>query len=89
MFELLKKEESDVVVLVSGDTDLCPAVRTCTSLFPDKAIVIAFPYGRKNSRLASLAPSIRLKKERYISNQFPEIITFSSECSSIPKPIDW
>jgi len=89
MFELLKKEKSDIIVLVSGDTDLCPAIRTCKSLFPNKDFVIAFPFGRKNMELATLAPSIKLKKERYISNQFPEIITFSSECLSIPKPFDW
>ncbi len=89
MFELLKKQACDIIVLVSGDTDLCPVVRTCMSLFPDKHIVIAFPYGRRNSELASLAPSFRLKKERYVSNQFPEIVTFSSEWLSIPKPFDW
>lgn len=89
MFELLTKEECDIIVLVSGDTDLCPAVRTCMSLFPDKHIVIAFPYGRRNDELASLTPSIRLKKERYIKNQFPDIVTFPDDCLSIPKPFDW
>jgi len=47
--EMLKdafQERFDVALLVSADSDLCPLVKAVRTLFPQKAVVAAFPPGR-------------------------------------------
>ena len=56
LFEVCHSDQAETVILVTGDTDLAPTVRTCKRLFPDKVIFFAFPYRRTNSELAGLAP---------------------------------
>jgi len=46
LIELLVSDHADSVILMSGDTDLAPAVRLAKQLFPEKTIGFAFPYGR-------------------------------------------
>jgi uncharacterized LabA/DUF88 family protein len=43
------------VVLVTGDTDIAPAVRTVQHLCSEKKICVLFPYLPKNKELAALA----------------------------------
>ena len=89
MFEILVKDECDSVVLVTGDTDLTPAVKTAKHLFPDKHIIFAFPYRRKNEELAQIAPgSFRIHSHTYIKHQFPDPFTLSDK-TIIPKPSSW
>jgi uncharacterized LabA/DUF88 family protein len=41
----------DTALVVSADSDLCPAVRETKSLFPAKRIIAAFPPGRHSADL--------------------------------------
>jgi len=43
LLEVFLRNECDTAVLVTGDTDLAPAVRTALSLFPNKRVLFAFP----------------------------------------------
>ena len=89
MFEILFKDECDSVVLVTGDTDLAPAAKTAKCLFPDKRIIFAFPYGRKNDELAQIAPSsFKIHSRSYIQHQFPDPFTLS-DGTIIRKPSSW
>lgn len=89
MLEVLFKDECDSVVLVTGDTDLTPAVKTAKHLFPDKHIIFAFPFARKNKELAKLAPgSFKIRRPKYIEHQFPDPFTLSDK-TIVPKPSSW
>jgi len=89
MFEVLCKDRCDSVVLVTGDTDLAPAVKTAKYLFPNKHIIFAFPYRRKNDELAQMAPSsFKIHSRNYIQHQFPDPFTLS-DGTIIPKPSSW
>ncbi len=89
LIELFHLDLCDTVVLVTGDTDLAPAVRTASRLFPTKQVVFAFPFKRKNRELAKLvATSFRMKKEMYAKFQFPEPFVMPSG-RSIAKPSPW
>ena len=89
LLELLYLDSADTVVLVSGDTDLAPAVRTAARLFPTKQICSAFPYRRKNKELAQLvSKNFHIRKERYLANQLPDPFTLPSR-RMIPKPAGW
>lgn len=87
--EIFMKEECDTAVIVSGDTDLSPAIRKCKALFPQKKILFCFPYARKNKELATLAPgSFSINKKQYIKHQFPNPVILT-DGRKIFKPRSW
>lgn len=89
IMELFHRDECDTVVLVTGDTDLAPAVRMAADVFPAKTICFAFPYRRKSKELAAItSKSFLIKKERYAAHQFADPYTGVSG-RSINKPASW
>ncbi|EOD69649.1 NYN domain-containing protein [Amycolatopsis vancoresmycina] len=50
-------DDFDTAVIISGDSDLCPAVRALKRVCPDKEVVVAFPPARwsHDLKLAVLA----------------------------------
>jgi len=58
LLELLFTNFCDTVVLVTGDTDVAPAVRSAQALFPKKNVCFAFPYRCKNKELAQLVSKL-------------------------------
>jgi uncharacterized LabA/DUF88 family protein len=87
--ELLIKDECDTAAIMSGDTDLSPAFVKMKFLFPQKKIVFAFPYARKNKELAKLAPeSFSISKKQYIRYQFPNPVILK-DGTKIYKPSSW
>jgi len=89
LFEQLYTDTCDTAVLVTGDTDLLPAVKTGCKLFPKKNISFAFPSGKKAKDLKKLAPkSFTLKVKAYRNHQFPDPVNLT-DGSSIPKPSGW
>ena len=89
LLELFHTDACDSVVLVTGDTDLAPAVRTAARVFPTKTVRFAFPYKRKNKELAQLTGnSFVIRKERYAANQLPDPFELPSG-RMISKPQSW
>ncbi len=89
LMELLHTGACETVVLVTGDTDLAPAVRTAQRLFPASSVLFAFPYFRKNKELAKLAPrSFEIKKEHYAKYQLPDPVVLP-DGRMFSKPADW
>jgi uncharacterized LabA/DUF88 family protein len=89
LFELLIHGKADTIVLVTGDTDLAPAVRTAASLYPTTTICFAFPYRRKNKELAQLVSKhFLIKKDRYYAHQLPDPVVLPSG-REIHKPRAW
>ncbi|MFW6189275.1 MAG: NYN domain-containing protein [Planctomycetota bacterium] len=89
LFEVCHAERADAVVLMTGDTDLAPAFRTCARLFPETTIMFAFPYRRTNSELQALAPeSFSIKRRTIIGHQFPDPLELR-DGTRVSKPPDW
>jgi len=89
LFELLYSNACDTTVLVTGDTDLAPAVKNAKRLFIDKKVVFAFPYKRKNQELVDLAPgSFSIGREQYPKHQFPDTVILD-DGSQLYKPASW
>jgi uncharacterized LabA/DUF88 family protein len=89
MFEILHQDRADTLVLVSGDTDLCPALRTAKALFPAKQFWCLFPFNRKNEDLVRIADGhFRMRKENYVRHQLPDPATGPGG-RSIAKPRGW
>ena len=89
LLEVFTLKQCETVVLVTGDTDLVPAIKTTKSLFPGNTALFAFPFARKNKELAKLAPkSFKIHVNSYISNQFPNPVVLSGG-KTIYKPSNW
>lgn len=89
MFELLVGDDCDTVVLVSGDTDIAPAMRTAKDLFTAKQVSVAFPYGRKNNELKPLADfHFSMSAGMYAKHQFPDPLKLPSG-RELDRPSKW
>lgn len=89
LLEIFGTDAADTAVLVTGDTDLAPAVRTAISLYPSKKICFAFPYARKNKELSQLVPGcFQISKEAYANHQFQDPLLLS-DGSLVAKPAEW
>lgn len=88
IFEILINNAADSIVIISGDTDLAPVIRTVKYLFPGKLIIFGFPYRRENKELKKLASkSFSISKETYQKFQFPEILKVKEKI--LKKPESW
>ena len=89
LFEICYSDEAETIVLLTGDTDLAPTVRTCKRLFPTKLILFAFPYRRTNSELVAIAPeSFSIKRRSCFRHQFPDPLVLP-DGTSVAKPNSW
>jgi uncharacterized LabA/DUF88 family protein len=89
LLEVLVNKQCETVVLMTGDTDIVPAVKTTKLLFPERAIVFAFPFGRQNNELAKIVShSFKIRVDSYIKNQFPDPVVLP-DGKTISKPASW
>jgi hypothetical protein len=89
LLEVFARDECETVVIVTGDTDIAPAVRTASALYPLKRIAFAFPFARKNKELAQLVRiSFQIRKEAYVAHRFNDRIHLP-DGSIIAKPATW
>jgi uncharacterized LabA/DUF88 family protein len=87
--DLISRNECDTCVLVTGDTDLVPAVEYCNTRYPEKRILFAFPFNRRNTQLKELAPnSFSISANKYSQHQFPNPIHLP-DGKLISKPHTW
>ena len=89
IFELLILDKCDTIVLVTGDTDIVPAVKTAQSTFPQKEILFLMPYKRHNKELANLVSRhFDISSNNYTNHQFADpFITKNGK--SLDKPSSW
>lgn len=89
LFELFHLDQCDTAVLVTGDTDVAPAVRFTQRLFPGANVCFAFPYKRKNNELSQLVKtSFQISSQVYASHQLPDPFQCANG-KKIMKPSSW
>ncbi|MDO8500789.1 MAG: NYN domain-containing protein [Gemmatimonadaceae bacterium] len=89
LMELLALSRCDGVALVTGDTDLAPAIRTARRLYPGAEIAVVFPFHRHNRELERLATRhVKIGARQYQSHQFPASFRSASGVT-ITKPAEW
>jgi uncharacterized LabA/DUF88 family protein len=89
LMEILLTDQCDTAMLMTGDTDIVPAVKTAQKLFSQKTIGFLLPYKRHNQELAKLASlHIEIKKESYTRHQFPDPVTTPTG-KVLSKPTTW
>lgn len=71
LLEVVCRDLCDTVVLVTGDTDLVPAVSTARRLDAKKRLGVLQPYGRANRELARAVDfALTIKADTYARHQF-------------------
>ena len=89
MLELAQSGRTDSLVLMSGDTDLCPGVDGVRRMCPSVGLRVAFPYQRYNKDLDRRADGrFRISPRLMASNQFPDPYVLKSG-RVVPKPPSW
>lgn len=89
LFEILCLDKCDTVVLVTGDTDIIPAVKTAQNIFPTKEIVFLMPYKRHNKELANLPlRHFDISNSNYMKHQFADPF-ITKKGKSVIKPSTW
>jgi len=89
LVEVLCRDLCEVAVLVTGDSDLAPAVRCAKSMCPGKRVCLISPYKRIGHELESLVDSsFRVKPDRYIAHQLPNPFP-TKDGRTLPRPASW
>jgi uncharacterized LabA/DUF88 family protein len=86
LIDLFLTDSCDTAVLVTGDTDIAPAVRYVIQRHPKKRVCFLFPYRRKNKELAKLGSSCKISKEQYRKHQFPEVVVLADGTQRVRPP---
>jgi hypothetical protein len=70
------EDRYDTAMLITGDSDLVPAIEAVRRLTPQKRIVIAFPPNRRSDELASVSGGtpIRIWEPALRKNRLPDVI---------------
>ena len=88
IIELASKPEIDVIAIVSGDTDLIPAMELAKSINPNVKIIVFFPFQRTNDELKKYAnKTYSIKPIKYKNAQFRGVVKTS--LGEVAKPSHW
>lgn len=91
LFEICLRDECDLAVVITGDTDVSPAIRSVQRLCAGdgKKVWVAFPYYRVNAELQRVADGwLKMAREQYTKFQFPDPYPHS-DGTLISKPPNW
>lgn len=75
LFRYAVLDQYDTAIIVSGDSDLIPAIQTVKQTFPGKSIGVVIPIGRRSENIKNTADFyMRMKLKHLESSQLPEEI---------------
>jgi hypothetical protein len=81
---------SDIALIVSADSDLCPAIRTARSLNPKRRMIAAFPPRRSSFEIRSLIRKpFTLAAVDLRNSLLPEVVTDPAMASVRKRPGKW
>ncbi len=83
------KDEYDVAMLISGDSDLTPPIKEVHNLFKSKRVVIAFPPKRLNSSMALIAKGSFIIGRKKLSDAQFNLEIISKTGYKLKIPTEW
>lgn len=82
-------DECDTIIIVSGDSDLIPAIQAVKSYFPNKKIGIIIPIGRVAVELENEVDfRMRIKEHHLSTSQFDDVIDLGQGVL-LHRPANW
>ena len=89
-YRLAASKEIDQLFLVTGDTDLVPAIRMIKSDFPDIEIGVVFPFHRETEELKKEVSRYHSTKKKILEKfQLPDVIYKRQNNKQITRPPEW
>jgi len=90
LYDMASRDEYDRALVISGDSDLVPAIEMVLKRFPTKKVEILTPPGRRAKELteASGIPRKKIKTKHLMSCQIPDPYTTRSG-EIVHKPSEW
>ena len=89
LLEVLCQGRCDAAMLMTGDTDIAPAIRTAKLLYPAAEIGVAFPFKRHNRDLERLVTRhVKISAQLYQRHQFAASFTTAGG-KVLTKPAAW
>lgn len=91
LFQCALNDELDTAIIVSGDSDLIPAVKAVKQAFPAKQIGVVIPITRHAKELKEACDfHMKMKQMHLRSAQFPDVIPLDDEGrASLQRPPSW
>lgn len=75
LFSLALQDKYDTAIIVSGDSDLAPAIKSVKENFPSKDIGIVIPFGRRSKLLRKISyPCFKIKERHLKTSLLPYVI---------------
>ncbi|MCC6653118.1 MAG: NYN domain-containing protein [Candidatus Eisenbacteria bacterium] len=89
LMQKFARDECDVAVIITGDSDQVPAVRAALDVFPSGRVFVCFPFDRVSDELRQVASGhFRIGAGQYANHQLPNpVVTHDGEI--IRKPEGW
>lgn len=89
LFQLAVLDQYDRAVILSGDTDLIPAIKAVRSTFPHKQIGVMLPIGKSSEDLLKHADfRFKLREIHLRSSRYPDQLKLQ-DGSTIDCPMNW
>jgi uncharacterized LabA/DUF88 family protein len=89
LLQLAFQDQYDKAVIVSGDTDLLPALKAVQRVFPGKEVGVVIPIGKASEDLKKQASfHYKMKEQHLISSQLPDTVVLS-DGSLLHRPSTW
>lgn len=83
------EDRYDMAMLISGDSDLVPPIRSIHTMFKQKRVFVAFPPKRSNYSISLVAKGSMIIGRRKLSdNQLPDQIA-KRDGYILNKPLEW
>jgi len=83
------EDKYDVALLISGDSDLVPAIQAVHRFFPQKKVVAAFPPKRESSAVKlAVRGSMTIGRRNLVASQLPDEVAKPSGFI-LKKPAEW
>ena len=83
------QDRYDKAIVVSGDTDLIPAVKAVRSTFPGKQIGVIIPIGRASEDFKKEADfHYKMREHHLVKSRYPDILTLT-DGTVLNCPLNW
>lgn len=89
LFQHAFQEKYDKAIIISGDTDLLPAVRAVKSIYPGKGIGVVIPIGRSSEDFKKQTDfHFKMRESHLASSRYPDILKLA-DGTTLPCPPTW
>lgn len=90
LVELARLNAFDKVLIISGDSDLVPAIKLVKEIYPEKHMSTVVPIGRKGEEIERAAHSKFTMTEGHLKRScLPDIVKLKKLGTSVQRPPSW